>query len=76
MITLEEFIKKVEEEFSEIAPGTLTADSQYQDLFEWSSLNALLFMGLVKAEFDKDITVDDLKKHKTPGELYAAITND
>jgi acyl carrier protein len=75
-MSIEEFIQKIEEEFTEIKPGTLKPDDNYQEILEWSSLNALLFMALIKSECGAVISEDELKNCNTIREIFDKIEED
>lgn len=72
-MTIDEFLRLVEEEFDELEAGTLQADKDYREFMEWSSMNALLLMALIKAEFGVNITANELRNAETLQELYDKV---
>ena len=68
-----EFIKKIEAEFEDLEPGKLKPESNFRDMFEWNSVNALILIALVNAEYNVVITGDDLRKSKTVNDLFKII---
>lgn len=74
-MNIQEFIQKVEHEFDQISPGSLTPESKIRDHFEWDSINALVFIALVNVEYDVEINADDLQQSDTVTDLYRIIEN-
>ena len=74
MISVEEFISRVEEEFEDMEPGNLTPESILKDHFTWDSINALIFIAHVNVEYDVVITADDLINAQTLEELYNLVS--
>jgi acyl carrier protein len=72
-VTIDQFIKLVEEEFDDLQPGMMKPESKFKDVMEWNSINALIFVALVKTEFDVDINANDLVKAQTVQDLYNLI---
>ena len=70
---IEDFIAKLEEEYEDIAPGTLKPQSIFREVFEWSSINALILIALVKTEYDVPINAEDIATSKTIEDLYRII---
>lgn len=68
-----EFIKKIEAEFEDLEPGKLKPESNFRDMFEWNSVNALILIALVNAEYNVVITGDDLRKSKTVNDIFKII---
>jgi acyl carrier protein len=70
---IEDFITKLEEEYEDITPGTLKPQSVFREVFEWSSINALILIALVKTEYDVVINAEDIAASKTIEDLYKII---
>ena len=73
MISLEEFVKSIENELEDIESGTLTPEKNYKELDEWSSMYALIIIAFVDSEFDVELTGDDLRKCNHLKDLYELI---
>jgi acyl carrier protein len=73
MIGIEEFIKKVEEEFEDMEPGKLKPHSVIREHFTWDSISALIFIAHVNVEYDVVITADDLVNSETVQDLYNLV---
>ena len=68
-----DFIKKVEEEFDDLQPNSLSPDDILEEKFTWDSINALIFLAHVNVEYDVEITADELIKSKTVQDLYNLV---
>lgn len=73
MIDQAEFLKNFEEQFDEIEPNSLTLETDFREIEEWSSLNALLIVAMVDTEYDVTLTGDDIIKAKTIGDVYNTV---
>ena len=47
---IEQFIKHIEAEFDDLKPGVLKPESNFREVFEWNSINALILIAMVKTE--------------------------
>lgn len=70
---INEFIEKFAEIFDDTDASTLTPDTKFRDLDEWSSLAVLGLLALADEEFDVELKADDLKKANTIAELLTVI---
>ncbi len=70
---IEDFISKLEEEYEDITPGTLKPQSVFREVFEWSSINALILIALVKTEYDVTINAEDIANSMTIEDLFKII---
>lgn len=73
-MTIAEFISKLETEFDELEPGSITAETNFRNIDEWSSMHALIIIALVDTEYDVTITGEDLSKIETVQELFNIVT--
>ena len=64
------FIEQLEEEFDELEPGTLKAETNFKDLDDWSSMYALIIIALIDMEYDVTITGEELKTVETVQQLF------
>lgn len=72
-MTIEEFIQRIEMEFEDIKPGRLKPESNFREMFEWNSVNALILIAMVNTEYDVVINADDLRASKTINDIYQII---
>jgi len=73
MIRVEDFITKIEAEFDELEPGKLKPESNFRDMFDWNSINALVLIAMIKTEYDVTINADDLVKSKTVNDVFTLV---
>lgn len=71
---INEFIEKFAEIFDDTDASTLTPQTNFRELDEWSSLSALGVMALADEEFDVELSGVEMKKANTIQELYELIT--
>ena len=74
-MTLEEFIISFSDILDDTDPSEICADTYYQELDEWSSLSNLSLIALVKSEYDKTITVKEIRSCETIEDLYKYLEN-
>jgi acyl carrier protein len=73
MLNIHEFIGKIENEFEDLKKGALKPESIFRNAFEWSSINALIFIAMVSTEYDVAITAEDLQASKTIEDIFNII---
>ena len=71
---MKEFIEKFAEAIEVEDASTLTPDTVYKDLEEWSSISVMLLIAFFSEEFDKEIGTSDIRNHKTIQDLYDLAT--
>lgn len=72
-MTLHEFTINLEKEFEDLEPGTLTPDTNYRDIKNWSSIYALIVVAFIDLNFDIILNASDLKEANTVKELYELV---
>ncbi len=72
-MNITDFISKVEEEFEDIKPNSLSPGDVLQEKFTWDSINALIFLAHVNVEYDVEITAEELIKSVTVQDLYNLV---
>lgn len=70
---LDEFFKKIELEIEDLEPGSLTPDTDYRELEQWSSMYALIIIALIDTEYDVTLTGEDLKNTNTIRDLFELV---
>ena len=73
MISIDEFVSKLEKEFDDVPPGTLKANTNYKQMEQWTSMHALIIIAFIDSEFDIIFKSDDLKNTETISDLYKLI---
>ncbi len=72
-MNITDFISKLEEEFEDLQPNSLSANDVLQEKFTWDSINALIFLAHVNVEYDVEITAEELIKSSTVQDLYDLV---
>jgi acyl carrier protein len=72
---LNEFIKNFADQFDDTDASEITADTEYQELDEWSSLTAMSIIALAKTEYGKTITGREIRYTKTVKDLFDLIAS-
>ena len=75
MITIEEFIQKLELEFETITSGTLKPESVLRESIDWNSVHALILIAFVNTEYDVVLNANDLKNIVTINDIYNMINS-
>lgn len=70
---IKEFIEKFADIFDDINVESITPETRFHDLDEWSSLEALCVISMADEEFGKQIKNSDLKACETIQDLYNLI---
>lgn len=70
---IKEFIEKFAEIFDDTDASTLTSETKFRELDEWSSLSALGVIALADEEFDVELSGTDMRKAATIQELFELI---
>lgn len=72
-MNIEDLISRIEEEFDDLKPGLLKPEIEFQKVIDFNSVNALILIALVDAEYDVTINAKDLKPNLKVQELYEII---
>lgn len=70
---LNSFIENFAAQFDETDANVFTADTQFRDIEEWSSLVGLSIIAMVDEEYDVTLKGDMLRKCNTVGELFEMV---
>ena len=69
---MEKFLEFVAEQFDELHT-TLTPETRFRELEEWSSLVALLIITMVDEEYGIVLPPEEMRKTQTIQELYNLV---
>ena len=61
------------EDMMELEPGSLTPETELEELEEWDSIALLSFIALMDEEFGKTVTGGSLREMKTVSDLLAVM---
>lgn len=66
----EDFLKGFADQFDDTDVSEIQAETNFQDLAEWSSLTAMGIIAFVRTKCAKSITGAELRACKTVADLY------
>lgn len=72
---LKHFIEKFSEQFDETESTEFKPDTNFKNLEEWSSLNALSIIAMVDEEYSVTIKGEDIKNSDTIEELFLLVSH-
>lgn len=73
MINVEEFTRLLEQEFDDMEPNSLTPETSYRDMPDFSSMHALIIIAFIDNQFDVLLTGQELKNTITVKDLYDLV---
>lgn len=73
MISLDEFTKQLAAEFEDVDPNTITPNTNYRGIKNWSSMYALIVIAFVDANFDVQLNADNLRNSQTIKDIYDIV---
>lgn len=73
-IEITKFVQDFELLFDEVEVGSITKDTVFRDIDEWSSLIALVVIAMVDEEYDIKLTGDDIRTSVTVKDLFDKIS--
>lgn len=72
---IKEFIENFAEQLDDTDVSEIQADTEYQELEEWSSLTAMSLIAMAKTQYGKTITGREVRSCKTVEELFNLIAS-
>lgn len=72
---LNEFIKNFAEQFDDTDPSEITAETEFHELDEWSSLTGMSVIAMAKTVYGKTITGKEIRTCETVEALYNLIAS-
>ena len=70
---INDFIAHFAEQFDDTDAQAFTADTEFRNLDEWSSLTALSVIAMVDEEYDVSLKGDDMRAANTIKELFDIV---
>ena len=71
---ISKFVQDFELLFDEVEVGSITKDTAFRDIDEWSSLLALVVIAMVDEEYEVKLTGDDIRTSVTVKDLFDKIS--
>ena len=72
-ITVDEFVRNFENAVEDVEPGSLGPAVEFRTIEGWDSLAALSILAMVDAEYETEISGNELKKCKTLQDLFDVV---
>lgn len=73
MMELNEFVENFAAQLDETDTALLTAETNFKELEEWSSLMALSLIAMVDEEYDIRLKSEDIRRSVTIRDLYNIV---
>ena len=70
---IEDFIKNFASQFEDTDANVFTAQTEFKDLDEWSSLMTLSIIAMADEEYNVKLKGDDIRNSQTIEELFNAV---
>jgi acyl carrier protein len=70
---LQEFIKKFAEQFDDTELEEFNSDTEFKNLYEWSSMIALSIIAMIDDEYVVTIKADNIRSARTIEDLYNIV---
>ena len=67
------FMDKFSNQFEDADIKNIKIDSEFRKMNSWDSLTGFAIMEFIKDDYQINITVDEFKTVKTPGELFNLV---
>lgn len=71
---IKEFIEKFAEIFDDTDASTLTPETNFREIDEWSSLSALGLIAMADEEYEVELKGDEIRKANTVEDLFNIIS--
>lgn len=71
---IKEFIEKFAEIFDDTDASTLTPETNFRDLDEWSSLSALGLIAMADEEYEVELKGDEIRNANTIEDIFNIIS--
>lgn len=72
-MSIEEFVKHFADQFDDTDPSEITAETEFHDLDEWSSMIGLSLLNMAEKEYGVTLTFDELRHAITVQNLFDII---
>lgn len=70
---INEFIVKFAEIFDDTDAATLSPETKFRELDEWSSLSALALIAMADEEYEVELKGDDIRKANTIADIFEIV---
>ena len=73
-MNIKTFIDQLSVELEIEKPESLSPDTSFREMDDWSSMHALILIAFVDAEYNVTLTGDDLRRAPTVQDLYDIVS--
>ena len=70
---IKEFLENFAEQFDDMDAKTLTPETNFRELDEWSSMVALSVLAMIDDEYDVQLKADEMRKTTLIQELFDLV---
>lgn len=70
---IKEFLENFAEQFDDMDAKTLTPETNFRELDEWSSMVALSVLAMIDDEYDVQLKADEMRKTNLIQELFDLV---
>ena len=74
-MNIEDFMENFADQFDDTDPSEITAETNFRDLEEWSSMIGLSLLNMSEKKYGVKLTFDELRAAKTVQELFDVIAS-
>jgi acyl carrier protein len=67
------FVKNFADQFPDSDVGTISSESKFRELEEWSSFHALSIIAMVDEEYNVNIKAEDIRNSITINDLFLIV---
>jgi acyl carrier protein len=72
---IELFVKKFEDQFDDIEPGSINSKTVFKTIDGWDSMTALSLIAMVDEEFSVKLSGDEIRKSETVEDIFYIVSN-
>lgn len=72
-MNIDEFVKNFGEQFDDTDLSEFKPETNFKELDEWSSIQAISIMAMVDEEYDVKLKADDIRSVQTIEQLYDLV---
>ena len=72
-MTLNEFVEKFASQFEDTAPEEISAECEFHELDEWSSIQGLAIIAYIQSEMGKTIPATEMRACVTVEDLWKLV---
>lgn len=72
---MQDFIKNFADQFDDTDTSTFVAETRFREEEEWSSLNALAVMNMIRKKYNVLLQTEEMRKTMTIQELFDLVSS-